>query len=73
MRHTKKLTAAALAGMLGAMSLFSSVTAYAATGWQQSGSTYYYYDANGTLHKGWLNTDNGYYYLNLSTGKMTVG
>ena len=39
MRHTKKLTAAALAGMLGAMSLFSSVTAYAATGWQQSGST----------------------------------
>ena len=39
MRHTKKLTAAALAGMLGAMSLFSGVTAYAATGWQQSGST----------------------------------
>ena len=31
--------------------------AYAATGWQQNGSTYYYYDANGELHKGWLNTE----------------
>ena len=49
------------------------MTTYAATGWQQNGSTYYYYDANGELHKGWLNTENSYYYLNLSTGKMTVG
>lgn len=60
-------------GLIGAMTLVSGVTAYAATGWQQNGSTYYYYDANGELHKGWLNTENGYYYLNLSTGKMTVG
>ena len=73
MKHAKRLTAAAMAGFIGAMSLFSGVTAYAATGWQQNGSTYYYYDANGELHKGWLNTENGYYYLNLSTGKMTVG
>ena len=58
MKHAKRLTAAAMAGFIGAMSLFSGVTAYAATGWQQNGSTYYYYDANGTLHKGWLNTDN---------------
>ena len=73
MKHTKKLTAAVLAGLISTASLFSGISAYAATGWQQSGSTYYYYDADGTLHKGWLNTDNGYYYLNLSTGKMTIG
>ena len=73
MKYTKRFTAAAMAGLIGAMTLVSGVTAYAATGWQQNGSTYYYYDANGELHKGWLNTENGYYYLNLSTGKMTVG
>ena len=45
MKHAKRLTAAAMAGFIGAMSLFSGVTAYAATGWQQKGSNYYYYDA----------------------------
>lgn len=34
--------AAAMAGLIGAMTLISGVTAYAATGWQQNGSTYYY-------------------------------
>ena len=63
MKYTKRFTAAAMAGLIGAMTLVSGVTAYAATGWQQNGSTYYYYDANGELHKGWLNTENGYYYL----------
>ena len=67
MKYTKRFTAAAMAGLIGAMTLVSGVTAYAATGWQQNGSTYYYYDANGELHKGWLNTENSYYYLNLST------
>ena len=52
MKYTKRFTAAAMAGLIGAMTLVSGVTAYAATGWQQSGSTYYYYDANGDITQG---------------------
>ena len=40
MKYTKAgFTAAAMAGLIDAMTLISGVTTYAATGWQQNGST----------------------------------
>lgn len=54
MKNRRGLTAVAMAGMRGAMTLASSFSAYAAAGWVQSGNTYVYYDSDGSLHKGWL-------------------
>jgi len=73
MRSNKRFTAMAVAGMMGAMTLASSFTAFAATGWVQNGNSYVYYDSDGSLHKGWINTSDGYYYMDLSTGLMTTG
>ena len=73
MKNRRGLTAVAMAGMMGAMTLASSFSAYAAAGWVQSGNTYVYYDSDGSLHKGWVNASNGYYYTDLSTGQMVTG
>ena len=40
MKNRRGLTAVAMAGMMGAMTLASSFSAYAAAGWVQSGNTY---------------------------------
>ena len=47
MKNRRGLTAVAMAGMMGAITLASSFSAYAATGWVQSGNTYVYYDSDG--------------------------
>ncbi len=73
MKIRRGLTAAVIAGMMGAMTVASGISAYAATGWVQSGSTYVYYDSDGSLHKGWVNTADGYYYTDLSSGQMVTG
>ena len=73
MKNKRLFTATVVAGMMSAMTLGSGLTAYAATGWAQSGNAYVYYDADGSQHKGWLNLSNGYYYLDPTTGAMTTG
>ena len=73
MKNRRGLTAVAMAGMMGAMTLASSFSAYAAAGWVQSGNNYVYYDSDGSLHKGWVNASNGYYNTELSTGQMVSG
>ena len=59
MKNTRWL-AAAFASVLGTAVLGLNMTALAATGWVQNGSNYVYYDSDGSLHKGWINTSNGY-------------
>ena len=54
MKKTKWLAAAAFAGVLGTAVLVLGTTAFAATGWVQNGNNYVYYDADGSLHKGWI-------------------
>ena len=58
--------------MLGLMTLAPASDALAA-GWSKSGDSWVYYDNNGSLYKGWIRTTDGYYYLDLTSGKMTLG
>ena len=62
MKNRKRLAAVAFASVLGAAVLGSGMTTFAASGWVQNGNNYVYYDADGSLHKGWINTSDGYYY-----------
>ena len=63
MRKRKHLAALVFAGVLGATVLGSGMSTLAASGWVQNGNNYVYYDADGSLHKGWINTSDGYYYM----------
>ena len=65
MRNRKHLAALVFAGALGTAVLGSGITVLAATGWVANGNSYVYYDSDGSLHKGWINTSNGYYYMDL--------
>ena len=71
--HKSYLHALALAGSVGFLAFASATQAYAATGWVQNGSSWVYYDTDGSVHKGWIQTTDGYYYQDLSTGLMTIG
>ena len=62
----------AAAGMIGAMSLGSVFTSYAADGWSKSNDSWTYI-YNGQTHTGWLQTSEGWYYMDLSTGHMSTG
>ena len=42
------------------------------SGWQQAGSTWYYYSGNG-LYKGWLYWGKNWYFLSTDTGAMVTG
>ena len=72
MGYKKYCAAIAAAGMIGAMSLGSVFTSYAADGWSKSNDswTYIYF---GQTHTGWLQTREGWYYMDLSTGHMSTG
>ena len=54
MKIKRYVAAAVTAGVLGTVTLATGITALAATGWVQNGSSYVYYDTDGTLHKGWV-------------------
>ena len=61
-------------GMISGLLSLSAVSAvYAANGWKESNGTWTYLDDNGQLHKSWLPSSNGYYYMDLSTGVMVTG
>ena len=72
MKHTirKMLVTGMISGLLS-LSAVSAV--YAANGWKESNGTWTYLDDNGQLHKSWLPSSNGYYYMDLSTGVMVTG
>ena len=72
MKHKRCLTALAAAGMIGAMALGTAVTSYAADGWTKTNDHWTYIN-QGKAHTGWLQTSEGYYYMDLSTGYMTTG
>ena len=72
MIHHRRLRALALAAIFGLMTLAPASNALAA-GWSKSGDSWVYYDNNGSLYKGWIRTTDGYYYLDLTSGKMTLG
>ena len=72
MIRSKWMTACVLAGLITAMSGAGAFSALAA-GWTQEGSNWAYYDTDGSKHKGWIQTNDGYYYLDLSTGLMSIG
>ena len=44
-----------------------------ATGWEQTGDDWYYYDGNNQIHKGWLDYQGHTYYLDETTGVMLKG
>lgn len=73
MKIKRYVAAVVTAGVLGTVSLATGITSLAATGWIQNGSSYVYYDADGTLHKGLLETNDGKYYMDPSTGVMCIG
>ena len=73
MKNRKYLASMVFAGALGAAVWGLGMTSFAATGWQKNGNDYVYYDTDGSLHKGWINTSDGYYYMDLSTGVMSIG
>ena len=61
--------------MMGMMSIAVSSGAEAAeakTGWQKNGSSWYYYDENGTMQTGWQQIKNERYYFD-ENGRMAVG
>ncbi len=64
MKHGRYIRAAALAGLLGVLTLTPSVSALAA-GWTQQNGGWVYYDNNGNLAKGWSRSSDGYYFLDL--------
>ena len=70
--HKKRFRAIAVAGILGLLVL-APISDVLAAGWTKSGDSWVYYDNNGSLYKGWIRTTDGYYYLDLTTGKMTLG
>mgnify|MGYP000376321379 CR=1 FL=1 len=55
MGYKKYCAAIAAAGMIGAMSLGSVFTSYAADGWSKSNDSWTYI-YNGQTHTGWLQT-----------------
>ena len=72
MGRKKYFAALAAAGMIGAMALGTAVTSYAADGWTKTNDHWTYIN-QGKTHTGWLQTSEGYYYMDLSTGYMTTG
>lgn len=42
-------------------------------GWSLQDGSWYFYDHSGNLHKGWLNDNGDWYYLNPDTGIMQTG
>ncbi len=72
MGYKKYWAAMAAAGMIGAMSLGSVFTSYEADGWSKSNDSWTYI-YNGQTHTGWLQTSEGWYYMDLYTGYMTTG
>ena len=67
-KYRRYLAAAAL---IGALSLGTAFTAYA-DGWDKSNGQWVYME-NGAAKKGWIQTSDGYYYMDLSTGYMCTG
>lgn len=61
------------AAVAGALALVPAHTSYAATGWQSSDGSWIYIDSDGSRHKGWIKTTDGYYYMDLATGLMSTG
>ena len=72
MKRKKCLAALTAAGMISAMALGMAVTSYAADGWTKTNDHWTYIN-QGKAHTGWLQTSEGYYYMDLSTGYMTTG
>ena len=72
MKRKKCLVALTAAGVISAMALGMAVTSYAADGWTKTNDHWTYIN-QGKTHTGWLQTSEGYYYMDLSTGYMTTG
>ena len=64
MRIKRYAVAAVTAAVLGTVTLATGISSLAATGWVHN---------DGSLYKGWIQTDDGYYYMDLSTGIMCTG
>ena len=73
MRRNGLTVRTAAAALTLALALSPVMTAYAATGWQSENGGWVYYDSDGTKHKGWIQTKDGYYYMDLSDSSMTKG
>ena len=70
MRQLKQMATLALTGIL---TIAPTWNAFAASGWVNEDKSWVYYDTNGTKHKGWIQTRDGYYYMDLDTGNMSIG
>ena len=64
----------AAAGLTGLLTLAPAQETLAVTyGWDNNNGNYTYIEENGSVHKGWIHTTDGYYYMDLSSGLMTRG
>ena len=69
MRHNRYIRAFALAGLTGLLTITPARDALAVTyGWNNNNGNYTFIESNGSVHKGWINTTDGYYFMDLSTG-----
>ena len=71
MRHNiwKTTAAISLAGLL----LLAPTALSWAAGWTKSGNSWTYVENNGSIRKGWIQTSDGYYYMDQATGLMSLG
>ena len=56
----------ALLAFTAALGIAPTIKTHAAQGWVSNSGKWLYYDNNGSVHKGWIQTSDGYYYMDLS-------
>ena len=63
----------AAAALLAALALTPAMNSFAASGWTSENGNWVYYDNSGNRHKGWIQTKDGYYYMDTASGVMLKG
>ena len=63
----------AAAALLAALALTPTMNSFAASGWTSENGNWGYYDNDGNRHKGWIQTKDGYYYMDTASGVMLKG
>ena len=58
---------------LGFVNTFSSQGAVTKGKWELSGDTWKFYNEKNEVHKGWVETSSGWYYLDHESGEMKTG
>ena len=72
-RTFNRIAALMFASTLAFMNTFPSQGAVTKGKWELSGDTWKFYNEKNEVHKGWVETSSGWYYLDPETGDMKTG